>query len=351
MTTVGRNDPCPCGGGAKYKKCHGAPVNPADPVTLPGRPGLFGPRADSLISLLDSFAHAAQPRSYPIMPLAQSATIQNLGERNQVYWQEILFRAHFGACAGLLRLREWLRGSERALADGNVLMLAAGIRGFLEAAADTWQGFGDVAPSLAESHVVVRRAISGHLSEQLALAPELESTLIHFAYARKLKAGEGPALHSAATANETVSCLLESAPSAIEVYGMLCEYSHPAAASVFRFAGDITHPDKVTFDPAAGDGKIKEILERSQEVGRAALALGIGPLLMALRVLNDFSFPAVATPWANVIQEPFSTMWLDLERRLRDSTPPKAASDAERERLITELTAHYEPVGKRRKKT
>jgi uncharacterized protein YecA (UPF0149 family) len=23
---VGRNDPCPCGSGKKYKKCHGAPV-------------------------------------------------------------------------------------------------------------------------------------------------------------------------------------------------------------------------------------------------------------------------------------------------------------------------------------
>jgi uncharacterized protein YecA (UPF0149 family) len=22
--TVGRNDPCPCGSGRKYKKCHGA---------------------------------------------------------------------------------------------------------------------------------------------------------------------------------------------------------------------------------------------------------------------------------------------------------------------------------------
>ena len=25
---VGRNDPCPCGSGKKYKKCHGAPGGP-----------------------------------------------------------------------------------------------------------------------------------------------------------------------------------------------------------------------------------------------------------------------------------------------------------------------------------
>lgn len=354
MGSVGRNEPCPCGSGRKYKKCHGAPVNAADPVAvLPGdAPGLFGPRAGYLISLLDSFAKAAQPRSYRIMPLAESATVHDLAERNQIYWQEILFRAHFGASAGLMRLREWLHGSERALADGNVLMLAAGIRGFLEAAADTWQGFADVAPTLADSHVVVRRAISGHLAEQMALAPELKSMLIHFAYARKLKAGEGPALHNAATAKDTVSCLLESAPSAVEVYSTLCDYSHPAAPSVFRFAGDITHSDTVTFDPAAGPGKIREILERSQEVGRAALVLGIGPPVVALKVLNAFPFPPVATPWADGVAVPFSGMWRDLERRLSDPAPPKTASDAERERLIAEVSAQYEPFGqgKRRKK-
>ena len=136
MGSIGRNEPCPCGSGRKYKKCHGAPVNTVDPLaSLAGdAPGLFGPRAGYLISLLDSFANAAQPRSYRIMPLAESATVHGLAERNQIYWQEILFRAHFGASAGLMRLREWLHGSERALADGNVLMLAAGIRGFLEAA-------------------------------------------------------------------------------------------------------------------------------------------------------------------------------------------------------------------------
>jgi hypothetical protein len=134
---------------------------------------------------------------------------------------------------------------------------------------------------------------------------------------------------------------------------MLCEYSHPAASSVFRFAGDITHADTVTFDPAAGLGKIGEILERSQEVGRAALVLGMGPLVVALKVLNAFSFPPVATPWADSVTVPFSGMWDDLERRLGDPAPPKTASDAERDRLIAAVTADYEPFGlsKRQKKS
>jgi len=161
------------------------------------------------------------------MPIAEFATFTGIAERNQVYWREILFRAHFAACTGMLRLNEWLHGSQRAIVDGNVLMLAAGIRGFLEACADTFQGFSDVAPTLADCHTVVRRAINGELSEQVALAPELENTLIHFSYARKLSPGEGPALHSAATAKDCVSVLSESAPDVVDVYHTLCDSLTP----------------------------------------------------------------------------------------------------------------------------
>lgn len=134
---------------------------------------LFGSGTTFLTSLLDSFERAAEARAYRIMPMAEFASHTAMAERNQIYWREILFRAHFGASTGMLRLNEWLHGSERALIDGNVLMLAAGIRGLLEACADTWQGFSDVAPTLADSHTIVRRAINGELSEQIALAQEL----------------------------------------------------------------------------------------------------------------------------------------------------------------------------------
>jgi len=39
--TVGRNDPCPCGSGRKYKQCHGRPGAeplPASAGTLQGKP-------------------------------------------------------------------------------------------------------------------------------------------------------------------------------------------------------------------------------------------------------------------------------------------------------------------------
>jgi hypothetical protein len=227
-------------------------------------------------------------------------------------------------------------------------MLAAGIRGFLEAAADTWQGFSDVAHTLADCHVVVRKAIRGDFGDGLALAPQLENKLIHFAYARKLKAGDGPTLHSAATAKDVMSSLLESAPEAVDVYGALCQYTHPAAPSIFRFAGDIAHADTVVFDPAAGPERIRELVGLSRCVGGVALALGVAPLVMTVKVLNCFGLEAVATPWADGVSLEFSGVWRTLEQRLQDPAGPKTATEAEQAALIAELNAQYRPFGEPR---
>ena len=348
MGPIGRNERCPCGSGKKYKTCCGGPqaVPHTDTGGVTEAPGLFGPQAAALTSLLDSFARSAKPCTYRIMPLAEHAALQTVAERNQVYWREILYRAHFGACAALMRLREWLHGSKRALDDGNVLMLAAGIRGFLEAAADTFQSFSDVPSTLADCHMVVRPAINGELSDRAALAPELEGMLIHFAYARRLKRGDGPALHNATTAKDALSLLEQAAPSIGAVYASLCDYAHPAAASVFRFAAERTHSDRVTFDPRSGVKKTQEILKLSEEVGPIALALGAPPAIMTLKVLNDFEFTPVATPWADGVSLAFSDAWRGLERRLKSPAPPRTATDAERGGILATLEAQYRLVGK-----
>ena len=352
MTSLGRNQRCPCGSGKKYKKCCGGPQ--AAPSTDAGgvtaEPGLFGPKAAALTSLLDSFAQWSKPHTYRIMPLTEYQALQTIAERNQVYWREILYRAHFGACTALMRLREWLHGSERALADGNVLMLAAGIRGFLEAAADTWQSFSDVPPTLADCHMVVRRAIKGELSEQVMLAPELEGMLIHFAYARRLKRGDGPALHNATTAHDTISLLEQSAPAIGVVYATLCDYTHPASASVFRFTAERTHPDRVRFAPQAGPEKTREILKLSEEVGPIALALAAPPAIMTLKVLNAFAFAPVATPWADGVSLSSSGVWRELEHRLKAQTPPRTATGAEQDRIIADTKAQYRAVGKAKRR-
>ena len=355
MVRISRNERCPCGSGKKFKKCCGGPqpASTADPSRVTEDSGLFGPEVGFLTSLLDSFARSATPQTYRIMRPAQYEALESIAERNQVYWQEILYRAHFGACTALMRLHEWLHGSKRALSDENVLMLAVGIRGFLEASADTFESFSDVPSSLADCHMVVRRALKGEFVEQMALAPELESMLIHFAFARNLKPGEGPKLHRAKTAKDTLSAIAQLVPAITSVYAALCDHAHPARSSVFRFAREITQPDRVTFDPQVGPEKTREILMLSGKVSRVALMLGVGPVVMTLKVLNSFAFAPVTTPWADGVSQPFSDIWRGLERRLRNETPPRVATGTERDKLIAETKAQYGPVekAKRRRKS
>ncbi|WP_366972914.1 SEC-C metal-binding domain-containing protein [Thermoflexus sp.] len=41
---IGRNDPCPCGSGKKYKHCHGRPGAPPLPGTAPSTRSTSEPR-------------------------------------------------------------------------------------------------------------------------------------------------------------------------------------------------------------------------------------------------------------------------------------------------------------------
>jgi hypothetical protein len=59
----------------------------------------------------------------------------------QVYWREILFRAHFGACASLLRTRRWIEGACAAFEHRNYHTFMAAFRGWLESSADTFDAF------------------------------------------------------------------------------------------------------------------------------------------------------------------------------------------------------------------
>ena len=233
MSKIGRNEPCPCGSGKKFKKCCGIAV-PVENVqdgasdTSDDRV-LFGIASTYLISLLNSFAQASTRKSYRIAPIAEFDALESVAERNKIYWREILYRAHFGASAGLLRLHEWMLGAQRAYRDRNVMVLAAALRGFVEACADTVDALSDVAPTLADCHGIIRPAIAGKLTDVTALLPELENSLIHFAYARKLKRDAGPRLHEAKTAKDYISVVAESVPEIADSYALLCEYSHPAA--------------------------------------------------------------------------------------------------------------------------
>ena len=81
-----------------------------------------------------------------------------------------------------------------------------------------------------------------------------------------------------------------------------------------------------------------------------ALFLGTAPAVMTLKVLNSFSFAAVATPWADGVSLSFSDAWNELERRLQSQTTPQIATEARAKRLVSDVLAQYRPVGKAKRR-
>jgi len=352
MSKISRNQPCACGSGKKFKKCCGSvlPVRcRQERSETPDNAILFGRASTYLTSLLDSFAQASTTKSYRIAPIAEFKTLKDIAEKNRIYWREILYRSHFAASTALLRLHEWVAGAQQAYEDRNVLVLAAALRGFVEAGADTFDGLSDVAPTLADCHTIIRSAIAGELSH-FALLPELENSLIHFAYGRKLVRDAGPRLHQAKTAKDYNSVVAEFLPEIADLYELLCEYSHPAARTVFRFRGRTADPTTLTFDPRAGAEQIRELQRLSKRIGERLLPLCVAPCVIALKVLNAFDLEAVRTPWADGIALDFSEVWRGIDRRLRDPSPPRTAPDLEGKKILSDLLLAYEPSGAGRKK-
>src|SRR5688572_24238752 len=79
------------------------------------------------------------------------------------YWLEMLFRSHMAAVSSLLRSHAWLQGMHRGIADRNVLVFAASMRGFAESASDTVDGLGSVAITLADNFRRIDSILEGRI--------------------------------------------------------------------------------------------------------------------------------------------------------------------------------------------
>jgi hypothetical protein len=226
-------------------------------------------------------------------------------------------------------------------------MAAAGLRGFLEAAADTWQGLNSVSPSLANNHSVVRAAVSGLLDDQAYLFPELESDLVHFTYARKQQiAMQVPRIHDATTARECILPLAESVPDILEIYGFLCDFCHPAAPTVLRFGMEQLERlsgDTLAFDPSGGSLSLDQI--EGAAIGLGPLGpLSVGTCVLTLATLNRLGFDQVETPWADGQVHAFPTAWHEIARKLAGSGSPTVADEAEAQRLSAKVERAYEAL-------
>jgi hypothetical protein len=291
---------------------------------------VFGHTAASFVIVLDRVTSAATVHTYDFMRNDDFRRLlaQDVSGAMQVYWREILFRAHFGACASLLRTRRWLGGVLAAFRDHNYHAFMAAFRGWLEASADTFDAFQEIPAHLAEAHDVIRRALMGRL-DQTTLWPDLENRLIHFSHARRDRERRRSApFHRARQVKEYLASLAVESDSdtlLTDCYRVVCEVTHPATSSIMHYvhreASSIG--TSYTFRPDPDHSLITQFCASWTGVMVKIMALGISPPVFTLRLLNEFPVAALHTKVVarfNVERRPG---WYQLAERLRDPRPPR----------------------------
>lgn len=253
--------------------------------------------ARALMKIEDLLPEVAGTKyTYLDMERYQQLLLRDIGQAMHVYWSEIVARAHFTASATLMRTSRWMRGVVEAHSSGNLLVLAAALRGLIEAVADSWYTLNQVGGTFSKEFYRIRQALKGR-AKAIYHVEGLEDRLIHFMYARRLDRGEeAPEGHRA----RTTAKYLESLGGGIfaaetkEVYGRLCQMTHPAAHSILGWLQPLSGIDGEQWVLVPGDEKAAiERLMRPLRVSliRGLCETGFNPALIVLWITNRLPLP------------------------------------------------------------
>ncbi len=276
----------------------------------------LGNEAGGYTRILDDLVPTLDGTLYEFLPLEEmpKAPVQVV---NQIYWREILYRAHWAASATAIRLRQWIHGLSDAHQQSNLLATAACARGLIEAAADSNHGLSFIAPTLARDHERVRSAIEGTLVIGF-LAPEIEDRLIHFTHARKPEKGELiPPSHVALPVYQYRAVLDKEDSRVAECYATLCDLTHPGASSVLSYAvPEDEKARRVRLSLKAEAVSLSELIGALHEVLPTVLTFGLNPALVTLKVLNALPLQQVNAPFMNGINLSNIPAWQKAARHL-----------------------------------
>jgi hypothetical protein len=217
---------------------------------------------------------------------------------HQVYWQEILARAHWGSLVALLRHVRWHVGCKDAISARNFLSFAACLRGMIESAADIGHAFGAVPTTLAKCRREIIPILEGKPPKRVVLNPELEQLLIHFLYARKLEKNEAaPAEHSALTMQRYFQHVQGSEPPLLQkLYAFLCQVAHPSALSLMGFMACTSDGCTVQISTNADGDRIGDLCSEHGAAILDAVFQAVNPPLLTLKVLNRYPLREFHTP-------------------------------------------------------
>jgi hypothetical protein len=229
--------------------------------------------------------------AYKYTPEDDFRAIYSLEEMQLVYWSEMLQRMHVCAATSIKRIKKWLDATHTAYEAENFYGFCAGLRGLVEACADTFHAVAQIIDPVCEDFATIERALRGEATTVL-LSEQIEDVLIHYVFARKLSKAEKQQFHPAHDAKQ-VRAYLDSLsnPDLIELYAELCQVSHPSAISLMPFLiGTEEHPLMLHAEHV--DRELNDqLLARHKETIVAACTVSVVPAMCILQLINQFDAP------------------------------------------------------------
>ena len=217
----------------------------------------------------------------------------------QIYWGEILARAHLTAVTAMLRSRHWISAIVAATKDRNLLAFAATFRGLIESAADASSALGSIPRTLASGHPQITSALSGELRGTFLVSSEIEDELIHFSYARYLSEAHlatAPASHRARKILDYIAVLEKGQVSeVIACYQSLCDLTHPGASSVWMWLSPANGLE-IDLAPNQDESVISHFVAHYRATFLQLLMFAFNPAIITLSVLNYFPIAKFYTP-------------------------------------------------------
>jgi len=244
----------------------------------------------------------------------------NLLEANKIYWIEILNRVHFASFVSLIRNIRWIESMVLNYENNNFIGFCSSARGLLESSVDSYDTFIKVPIWISESFTSVKKSLHCEQKDTIHLDPELEETLIHFTYARKLLKNENaPKSHITKTIKEYIKFVDEEENGALyNFYSFLCQISHPAAFSVLSYIKQeqFASHDIFRVNINSDSLNIENLIKENQENLNSIFEAGIFTSLICLKLLNEFNIREYYTNEVNLINFENSEMWKEIIKNI-----------------------------------
>ncbi|MEN4800192.1 hypothetical protein [Pantoea agglomerans] len=272
---------------------------------------IFGIPGDIYPPIIQDLLKASYNKNYQFLALDDFELLNKI-DSNYVYWIEILYRSHWAATSNLIRHDKWYELCHNSsIVKPNYIAFCSGLRGILECATDTYDALGSVPLTIAQIFSHVEDALLRRPTLKRVVSEELEDSLIHFTYARKLiKNEDAPKSHKAKTASDYIAQLDSEALPLKSLYAELCQVVHPAHQSTAWLVGveeqnyKIQRPDDLAF--------ILSLCGRYKECIEYILMSSVNTSMFIFKVINMLSCPELH----NYSADKYDTSYIPLHNKI-----------------------------------